>query len=549
MKEPAVETTEEEDTSCGSEKKLPQKGKVSRTCEKCSKGNTSCLFSFQKSVCWECFEEGFVHRFKINCIKGRKSKRVVDNLLLGFSGGHSSRAMLELMSLCIGKGNRKKISFNVSVVHIDESSLIPSITVEERKERLKQIQEMYHTQCSYEFPFYILPLEAVFLPEGEKLFNGIANTNTNTNTSTNTNPNPTTTTTTTTTTQQSQSEGKENSDLKTNSSSVKGQVVDFLSPEVQKQTAALQQLFSNTTSLTTKEDLLFVLRSHLLTRLGAELGCIRLVTGETATRLAIKVISDTAKGRGFNLPKEVAYLDTVYRDNDIAVVRPMKDFLIKEVAYYNYRHKLAIFPLISLTTFAPNRSSINHQVQGFISGLESNFPQTVHTILRTADKLITPSPPADAIHLCALCRGLLNNNEFEEVKKASSTPQANQISKESKCHSKQKGEKKEGGCGSCQCVTAEQPQTATTTTTTATTTTTTTTTTSTTSDATSVASHLAGHSGSSYLSSFLCYSCKKMAKESKEDLLPPYVSQNLTQTSSSFHLREKIKDFLLDDDE
>lgn len=143
---------------------------------------------------------------------------------------------------------------------------------------------------------------------------------------------------------------------------------------------------------------------------------------DSSTRQSIKMISMTSKGRGYSIPLDVGV------ENDItfapiAILRPMKDMLSKEVGLYNRfigLEKYVVAPT-SFSTKMPAKHSIERLTEGlfvilvqcvttvilmqildFIVSLEPDFPSTVSTISRTASKL-TPSNDIDLSRRCAVC--------------------------------------------------------------------------------------------------------------------------------------------------
>ncbi|KFO31858.1 Cytoplasmic tRNA 2-thiolation protein 2 [Fukomys damarensis] len=107
-------------------------------------------------------------------------------------------------------------------------------------------------------------------------------------------------------------------------------------------TEALCRLFESVRTLTAKEELLQTLRSHLILHVARAHGYSKVMTGDSCTRLAIKLMTNLALGRGAflawdtNLSKEPhpqGFSDE--RHGDVVVVRPMRDYMLKEVAFYN----------------------------------------------------------------------------------------------------------------------------------------------------------------------------------------------------------------------
>lgn len=79
----------------------------------------------------------------------------------------------------------------------------------------------------------------------------------------------------------------------------------------------------------------------------------------------------------------------------------MRDFLLKEIFIY-YRH-LNILPvpvMFSILNLKP-KHSINTLCEDFLHCLQDISNQTVHTLLRSVDKLISPS--IDSNYNCSIC--------------------------------------------------------------------------------------------------------------------------------------------------
>ena len=125
----------------------------------------------------------------------------------------------------------------------------------------------------------------------------------------------------------------------------------------------LVELFSHIKTATAKEDLLLYLRTRLLVHMARKLKCQKIFTAENATRMAIKIMSLTSKGRGYTLPFETTFQDD--RFPGVLLLRPMKDTLSKEVGIFNNLHKISSLALPSFTTLDPNpKASIDHLTEG-----------------------------------------------------------------------------------------------------------------------------------------------------------------------------------------
>ncbi|KAI8393454.1 uncharacterized protein BYT42DRAFT_591227 [Radiomyces spectabilis] len=165
----------------------------------------------------------------------------------------------------------------------------------------------------------------------------------------------------------------------------------------------LRLLFSNIIKNTSKESLYWHLKMTMLLTIARREGCSFIFMGDSSTLQAIKMISMTSQGRGYSIPFDVGVEnDTSFKD--LVILRPMKDMLAKEIAYYNTivgLNKYVVAPT-NWATKMPAKSSIERLTEDFIVSLDKDFPSTVSTISRTASKL-TPSKNLDLQRTCAIC--------------------------------------------------------------------------------------------------------------------------------------------------
>jgi cytoplasmic tRNA 2-thiolation protein 2 len=163
----------------------------------------------------------------------------------------------------------------------------------------------------------------------------------------------------------------------------------------------LRTLFSSLATLTAKEDILQSLRSHLLATIARQLECTKVMVGDNSTRLAVRLFSNVAQGRGGVVPLNTGMCDTRY--GDVTFIRPMREFSAKEIAYYNYCNDIITVSLPSLSFGSPLNGSIDRLTEQFVVGLQSDFPSTVSTIFRTGNKLAL-SQQEKTTEQCVLCQ-------------------------------------------------------------------------------------------------------------------------------------------------
>ncbi|KAI8813537.1 hypothetical protein BJ742DRAFT_788629 [Cladochytrium replicatum] len=260
-----------------------------------------------------------------------------------------------------------------------------------------------------------------------------------------------------------------------------------------------------------KEDLIYQYRSQLLLQIAREENCQAMLLGDNATRLAIRVISQTSKGRGFSLPLEIAG-DTNFH-GDVIVTRPLREILSKEVAFFNHYEGIEFIARPKLTTGMPAKQSIDRLTEDFIVGLMNDYPATVNTVYRTASKVSTGLDRPD-VSKCPLCGGPVQaeSNQWRRRHTISKLGEssAENGSSDNKCDDS--GCCGSGGCGSNVESVNVQP--------------------------------------------LLCYGCQNLPSDrdpKKPLLLPPYVLDGIKSKEqvgrNRAYMEEVVQEFILSDDD
>ncbi|XP_037671692.1 cytoplasmic tRNA 2-thiolation protein 2 isoform X1 [Choloepus didactylus] len=175
-------------------------------------------------------------------------------------------------------------------------------------------------------------------------------------------------------------------------------------PPPAAQTEALTRLFDSVKTLTAKEELLQALRTHLILHVARAHHYSKVLTGESCTRLAIKLMISLALGRGAFLAWDTGFSDD--RHGDVVVARPMRDHTLKEVAFYNHLFAVPSVFTPAIDTQAPDRASIHRLMEAFVLRLQAQFPSTVSTVYRTSEKLAKAprdKQATDSASRCLLC--------------------------------------------------------------------------------------------------------------------------------------------------
>ncbi|XP_049881650.1 cytoplasmic tRNA 2-thiolation protein 2 [Pectinophora gossypiella] len=151
-------------------------------------------------------------------------------------------------------------------------------------------------------------------------------------------------------------------------------------PQLNNETSDKFKRFLKSMPATVRNDLLLKIKRHLFTKYAKHLNCNYILTAETTTTLAINLLSNLALGRGSQIQNEVGFYDA--RDDNIKVLRPMKEISQEELTLY-----------IKIKNLSPehnsllNDNSLQSVIGTFVTDLQENFPATISTICKTADKI------------------------------------------------------------------------------------------------------------------------------------------------------------------
>jgi tRNA(Ile)-lysidine synthase TilS/MesJ len=176
--------------------------------------------------------------------------------------------------------------------------------------------------------------------------------------------------------------------------------------------ARLLQLLGSVTDVTGREDLAAALRHRLLLATAQQHGCSRLLLGDNASSMAVRIIADAAKGRAYSLPADIQLADArssmaaqaspAHASEEasgsgaagVAVLHPLREVTSQEVAVLAAARQLqltepptpdaaAAKPLLG----AGGKSSINGLASNFVEAMQRSLPSSVFTVLRTASHL------------------------------------------------------------------------------------------------------------------------------------------------------------------
>ncbi|KAK2489361.1 hypothetical protein MC885_003242 [Smutsia gigantea] len=429
-------------------------------CVKCKEGLPVVVIRAGDAFCRDCFKAFYVHKFR--AVLGKN--RLIfpgEKVLLAWSGGASSSSMVWQVLEGLSRDSAKRLRFVPGVVYVDDGAACG----QSREDRARTLAEMELILRTVGFPWHIVSLEEVFgLPPS--VLRSFAQEPSGTEEAYKTAVDSFL--------QQQLALGAEGPRGSPSSAPGEEQLSrpytqDPQSPAVPPpaaQTEALSRLFNSVKTLTAKEELLQTLRTHLILHVARTHGYSKLMTGDSCTRLAIKLMTSLALGRGAFLawdtvcaqpprpscPHSLApslkggscgsgpgaslwwgdprggaqgavsrlariVRDTAYaqgfsdeRHGDVVVVRPMRDHTLKEVAFYNRLFGVPSVFTPAVDTKVPEKASIHRLMEAFMLRLQAQFPSTVSTVYRTSEKLVKmprsghagPPGPGCLLCVCAL---------------------------------------------------------------------------------------------------------------------------------------------------
>ncbi|XP_014664653.1 PREDICTED: cytoplasmic tRNA 2-thiolation protein 2-like isoform X2 [Priapulus caudatus] len=299
------------------------------------------------AFCRECFLTYFTHKFRATIGKS-KLVREGEKVLLTVSGGQASCAMLNLVNEGLGKSVHKRLRFSPSILYIDEGAVLGMCLQERSNVQEKVLSSARKTG----FPCFYSSLEMVMA------CGGCAGA------------------------EDADSHGDEQPCHYSTYHGVDDCEGLHTNVDMQRR---LTSLFEATRTITAKEDLLNVLRMRLMVHIAIQEGFTKLMVGDTGTRLAVRVMSNVAQGRGSALALDTGFSDD--RHGIAVLLRPMMDFTGKEIVMYNRFHDIRPVTIAAFTTKSSCAASITKLSQTFVLQLQEHFPSTINTICRTAGKI------------------------------------------------------------------------------------------------------------------------------------------------------------------
>ncbi|KAG8563073.1 hypothetical protein GDO81_015920 [Engystomops pustulosus] len=130
--------------------------RLGQTCMKCKEGSAVLIIRVGDAFCKSCFKDYFIHKFRAMLGKNR----IVypgEKVLLAYSGGPSSSAMIQQVQEGLSRDAPKKLRFIPGILFIDEGAVCGQ-SWEQRKQNVSEIKQVLQKTNS---PFHVVPLEEV----------------------------------------------------------------------------------------------------------------------------------------------------------------------------------------------------------------------------------------------------------------------------------------------------------------------------------------------------------------------------------------------------
>ncbi|XP_074737341.1 cytoplasmic tRNA 2-thiolation protein 2 isoform X1 [Strix uralensis] len=369
-----------------------------RPCVKCGQGSAALVIRLGDAFCRGCFREYFVHKFRAMLGKNR----VIfpgEKVLLALSGGAASSAMLRQVQEGLSRETAKRLRFVPGLIYVDEG-VVRGQSAAQREQSLAHVETLLRATG---FPYHLAHLEQALELPASILRPGPGGSG---------EPNSSYKEAVEGFIQQQRHEGDRDG-----GTSLPGS--QELPPDAPRLPAAartqeLLRLFEAVETPTAREELLQMLRTHLILQTARSRGYTKVMTGESCTRVAIKLLTNLALGRGAFLAVDTGFADN--RHGDVMVVRPMREYTAKEIAFYNHFFDVPTVIMPPLPTKRREKPSIHHLIERFLLGLQEDFPSTISTVYRTGEKLSpAPAQASSESQRCLLCLCALDIAGEEEL--------------------------------------------------------------------------------------------------------------------------------------
>jgi len=388
-------------------------------CVKCASTDVVIPHGGHAALCRVCFLGNVNHKFRATVAKSQ-AFRQGESVLIAYSGGVTSGAMLAMVAEGVKEETKKKLRFRPgAILHVDESAALDFATEDESliekdsasSEWIESIvgnarmifganDDHVVTKLPH---FYFAPLENAMAIEDTIDVSGEPDA--------------------VSTVERTVPSTYGDSFVNVNQF---GGADLFLqsrrSTATQENRRRLKRFLGNLKSPTSRIRAIALLRRKLMSRIGRMLGYHHLMEGVSAPRVAIEIMTDLALGRGTQIPRDVGLIDDRFKSSDgVSIVRPLREFSEKEIVVYSSLTKVPTLVAANLETGTPASSSIQRATEDFILGLQADFSSTVSTVCKTGEKLSGSQKKQEsdeAVEMndrCSLCNTILDVPEASSM--------------------------------------------------------------------------------------------------------------------------------------
>lgn len=317
--------------------------------------------------CKQCFLEFCNRKFRTTI---GKSKLVKNNdcILLAYSGGPNSTALLDLIYNSMRCETRREQKFRVKVLHIDTS--IIQLKEETETDQDFLCQRVDNLTKRLETLSRTYPDWPIYFTNIEQYFSGNNNSRQNNE-------------------QESDSINYIQYDTSVDENFIKSQLNN------DSHQNALREALEELPDLTERQRFLDRCCFSLLDRVVNQINssCNQendklkyIVTGSCATQLANDLLVDVILGQGSSIGSAVSICD---RRTQVPLMRPLREFNMKEIAFYLKAREIHTHVSVTpnLLTYRDRKASIQNVTEAFLSKLFLDYPSTYSTLLRTGSKM------------------------------------------------------------------------------------------------------------------------------------------------------------------
>ncbi|ENN75847.1 hypothetical protein YQE_07576, partial [Dendroctonus ponderosae] len=311
-------------------------------CNKCRENDPVILLRKKDAYCKACFLAGANHKFK--ALLG-KSKLIhpKDRVLIACETGHPTMSLLHLLRSGLDLNTQKKLRFEPVLVYVEDNY---HMSIGERQRIIRSIN---NETSRLKFPLHLVSFadsinrKNVLISQKSLALNRC-------------------------------DQGKVNA------------------------------MFDQSINKTNRRQLLHIMKRNILLTVAKQLNCKYIFTPELSMDIASSLLTNIALGRGSQVPDDTGFCDG--RDSEVKILRPLRNFDMKELAMYNVFHKLE--PVSVNPAQIDQYSSVQDLMSYFIIDLQENYPATITTVVKTGDKLAL-NQSMIAVQ-CKLCQSAILRN-------------------------------------------------------------------------------------------------------------------------------------------